>query len=124
MNHQHPAILYYLGNNSKKNVCSCSAHIFFPNVLIHWVPVAQVYNPSYSGDRDQEDRGSKPVWANSSMRPYFEIIIHKKRADGMVQEVGPEFKPQYCWKKKKSLDPQFSEFMDITPRDTEGQLCR
>jgi hypothetical protein len=42
----------------------------------------------------------------------------------MVQDVGPEFKPQYCWKKKKSLDPQFSEFMDITPRDTEGQLCR
>jgi hypothetical protein len=25
------------------------------------VPVAHTYNPSYSGGRDQEDRGSKPV---------------------------------------------------------------
>jgi hypothetical protein len=28
--------------------------------------VAHAYNPSYSGGRDQEDRNSKPVWANSS----------------------------------------------------------
>jgi hypothetical protein len=27
---------------------------------------------------------------------------HKKRADGVVQGVGPEFKPQYC-KGKKSI---------------------
>jgi hypothetical protein len=26
-------------------------------------------NPSYSGSRDQEDRGSKPAWANSSRDP-------------------------------------------------------
>jgi hypothetical protein len=26
--------------------------------------VAPACNPSYSGGRDQEDRGSKPVWAN------------------------------------------------------------
>jgi hypothetical protein len=26
---------------------------------------------------------------------------HKKRAGGMAQDVGPEFKPQYCKKKLK-----------------------
>jgi hypothetical protein len=34
-----------------------------------WAPVAQAYNPSYSGGRDQEDRGSKPAWANSLQDP-------------------------------------------------------
>jgi hypothetical protein len=34
--------------------------------------VAQACNPSYSGGRDQEDCGSKPAWANSSVRPFFE----------------------------------------------------
>jgi hypothetical protein len=29
-------------------------------------PAAHAYNPSYSGDRDQKDRGSKPAWGNSS----------------------------------------------------------
>jgi hypothetical protein len=29
------------------------------------VPVAHTCNPSYSGDRDQEDQGSKPAQANS-----------------------------------------------------------
>jgi hypothetical protein len=29
------------------------------------VPVAQACYPSYSGGRDQEDRDSKPAWANS-----------------------------------------------------------
>jgi hypothetical protein len=28
-------------------------------------PVAHAYNPSYSGGSDQEDRSSKPAWANS-----------------------------------------------------------
>jgi hypothetical protein len=31
--------------------------------------VAHAYNPSYSGGRDQEDHGSKPIWANSSRDP-------------------------------------------------------
>jgi hypothetical protein len=34
-------------------------------------------NPSYSGGRDQEDRGSKSVWANSSLRPYLEKSFTK-----------------------------------------------
>jgi hypothetical protein len=29
--------------------------------------------------------------------------LHKKRADGMAQGVGPEFKPQYHKKKKYNL---------------------
>jgi hypothetical protein len=32
-------------------------------------PVAHIYNPSYSGGRDMEDRGSKPAQANSSQDP-------------------------------------------------------
>jgi hypothetical protein len=32
--------------------------------------VAHTCNCSYSGGRDQEDRGSKPTRANSSARPY------------------------------------------------------
>jgi hypothetical protein len=30
------------------------------------VPIAHAYNPSYSGDRDQEDQGSMPALANNS----------------------------------------------------------
>jgi hypothetical protein len=36
------------------------------------VPVAHTHNPSYSGDRDQEDRGSKPA-PNSSGDPISKI---------------------------------------------------
>jgi hypothetical protein len=53
-------------------------------------------NSSYSGDRDQEDCSSKPVEENSSQDP-----VSKRRADGVAQGVGPEFKPQYQKKKKK-----------------------
>jgi hypothetical protein len=34
--------------------------------------MAHTNNHSYSGGRDQEDCGSKPAQANSSMRPYLE----------------------------------------------------
>jgi hypothetical protein len=37
------------------------------------VPVAHAYNPSYSVDRNQDDRSSRPAWA------YLENIEHKKR---------------------------------------------
>jgi hypothetical protein len=42
------------------------------------MPVAQAYNPSYSGGSDQEDRGLKPAWGNTSERSYLEQIQHKK----------------------------------------------
>jgi hypothetical protein len=40
--------------------------------------VAHAYNPSYSRGRDQEDRGSKPAWANSSQDPISKKNHHKK----------------------------------------------
>jgi hypothetical protein len=57
--------------------------------------VAHTCNPSYSGGRDQEDRSWKPAWANISVRPYIKKTLHKKRAGGVAQGVGPDFKPQY-----------------------------
>jgi hypothetical protein len=47
-----------------------------------WVLLANTYNPSYSGDRD---RSKALSWKNPS----------QTRAGGVVQGVGPEFKPQY-----------------------------
>jgi hypothetical protein len=63
--------------------------------------VTHACNPSYSGGRDQEDHGSKPAWANSSQDPVSKKPITKKRAGGVAQGGGPEFKPQYHEKKKK-----------------------
>jgi hypothetical protein len=40
--------------------------------------MAHTYNPSYSGGRDQEDRGLKAAWANSSGDPISKILITKK----------------------------------------------
>jgi hypothetical protein len=43
--------------------------------------VAPFCNPSYSGGRDQEDRGSKPAWENSSREPIIsktKKTLHKK----------------------------------------------
>jgi hypothetical protein len=69
--------------------------------------VAQACNPSYSGGRNQEDLGSRPAQANSSLRLYLKKILHKKSAGGVVQgEEGPEFNPQYCKKKKKKKKPK------------------
>jgi hypothetical protein len=44
--------------------------------------------------RDQEDRSSKPTQANSSKDPILKKkITKKKRAGGVAQGEGPEFKP-------------------------------
>jgi hypothetical protein len=64
------------------------------------VPVAHACNLSYSGSRDQEDYGWKPAWANSSRDPILKIPI-TKRAGGVAQDKGSEFKPQYHKKKKE-----------------------
>jgi hypothetical protein len=37
--------------------------------------------------------------------------LHKKRADGVAGDIGPEFKPQYCKKTKKK------------PKAKKGWLC-
>jgi hypothetical protein len=61
---------------------------------------AHACNPNYSGGRDHEDHSSKP--AGQIVR---ETLSQKhpsqKRAGGVAQGVGPEFKPQYCRKKRK-----------------------
>jgi hypothetical protein len=62
--------------------------------------VAHACNPSDLGGRDQEDHGLKPAWANSLRDPISKIPI-TKRAGGVAQGEGPEFKPQYHEKKKK-----------------------
>jgi hypothetical protein len=60
-------------------------------------PVAHAYNPSYSEGIDQEDHSLEPAWANSLWGPYHKKTpshTHKK-AGGVAQGIGPEFKPQY-----------------------------
>jgi hypothetical protein len=64
--------------------------------------VAHACNLSYSGGRDQEDHVSKPTWTNSSRDPILKKpITHKKRAGGVTQGEGHEFKPQHHRKKGK-----------------------
>jgi hypothetical protein len=46
--------------------------------IISWASVAHIYNPSYSGGRDQEDHGLKPVQANSSRDPILKKYITKR----------------------------------------------
>jgi hypothetical protein len=57
------------------------------------VPVAHPCNPSCSGDRDQEDQGSKPAKANNLWDPSSKKKPSQKRADGVAWGVDPEFKP-------------------------------
>jgi hypothetical protein len=55
---------------------------------------------AHYGGRDQEDCSSKSAWANSSQDPISKNPS-QKRAGGVAQSLGPEFKPQYCKKRKK-----------------------
>jgi hypothetical protein len=58
------------------------------------VLVVHTCNPNYSGGEDQEDCGSKPAQANSVQDPISKNPSQKK-AGGVAQSEGPEFKPQY-----------------------------
>jgi hypothetical protein len=65
--------------------------------------VAHACNPSFSGDRDQEDRGSKPAQANSLLlRPYLKKNPSQKKSWRSI-EPEPVFKPQ-LWKKRKKKE--------------------
>jgi hypothetical protein len=46
--------------------------------------------------------GSKPVQVNNSVSPYLKNYPLQKRAGGVAQGEGPEFKPQYCKNKQNS----------------------
>jgi hypothetical protein len=75
--------------------------------------MAHACNPRYLGGRDQLDHGLKPAWGNSSRDPISKNPITKKkktnrknpaqkRAGGVAQSVGPEFKPKHRKKKPKN----------------------
>jgi hypothetical protein len=64
-------------------------------------PVANVCNPSYSGDRDQGGLQFKAT-PNSSGYPILKIPI-TKRADRVAQGEGPEFKPSTAKKRKRNM---------------------
>jgi hypothetical protein len=60
------------------------------------------HNPSHSGGRDQEVRSQPRQIVYDSLS---QKTLHKDRAGGVAQGVGPEFKPQYS---KIKIKPIFS----------------
>jgi hypothetical protein len=63
--------------------------------------VAHACNPSYSGGRDQEDRGSKPAQANNSTRPYLEKPFRKIGLVEWLKLKALSSSPRTAKKKKK-----------------------
>jgi hypothetical protein len=59
-------------------------------------------NPRYSGGRDQEDPNLKQIVCKT-LSSKKKKKLSQKRASGVAQSVGPEFKPQYLGKKKKKV---------------------
>jgi hypothetical protein len=66
--------------------------------------VAHVCSPSYSGGRDQEDSGSRQP-GQIVLNTLPQKPLHKNRAGGMTQGIGPEFKTQYVKKERKHDSP-------------------
>jgi hypothetical protein len=64
--------------------------------------VTHTCNPSYSGGRDQEVCSSKPgqeiVHETLSLK-----TLHKNGTGGVAQGEDPEYKPQYCKRKRRYL---------------------
>jgi hypothetical protein len=50
------------------------------------------------------------------MRPYLGKTLHKNRAGGVAQDEGPEFKSQYCKKKKKRSKLLFYKMKSLRAR--------
>jgi hypothetical protein len=50
------------------------------------VLVAHACDPSYSGSRDQEDRVSKPAWANSSKDPISKNLLISAPSSGFFMK--------------------------------------
>jgi hypothetical protein len=68
--------------------------MFLRKLKISRASVARACNPCYSGGRDQEYRGLKPAIL------FYLKKTTQKRAGGVAQSVGLEFKLWY-WKKTK-----------------------
>jgi hypothetical protein len=89
------------GCTSHGSIFLCAVPVFLNNSFIikeyvlNWAPAAHTCNPSYSGGRDQEDHSLRSAQANGSRDPVSKKPITKKRAGGVAQGVGPEFKPHY-----------------------------
>jgi hypothetical protein len=87
----------------------------YQNKILSQVPVVHACNPSYSGGRDQEDCSLKSARANSSRDPILKKPF-TKRAGGVAQGVGPEFKIGFfavlgLQKKKKKKIKGFKNHM-------------
>jgi hypothetical protein len=74
------------------------------------VLVAHACNPSYSGGRDQEDHGSKPAWANSSLDPILKKPFTKI---GLVE-----------WVKVKALSLQAPVLQTKQNKKTMKSSCK
>jgi hypothetical protein len=72
-------------------------------VILNWAPEAHAYNPSYSRGRDEENRSLKPA-RQKGLQTLSWKILHKNRSGGVAQGEGPEFKSQYCKKKKSNSE--------------------
>jgi hypothetical protein len=91
--------------------------------------VAHACNPSFSGGRDQEDRGLKPAWANSLVVPISKIPT-QKRASRVVQVV--DFLPSKCEalssnsKSTKNTQPSNKEIdlVAYQENDPVNKICR
>jgi hypothetical protein len=57
------------------------------------------------------------------VRPYLEKSHHKKRAGGVVQGVGPDFKLQY-WKKKKKKQARSQWLTPLILANWEAEIWR
>jgi hypothetical protein len=81
--------------------------------------VIHAHNPSYSEGRDQ-NFSLKPAQPNSSRDPISKHPSQKKRAGGLAQGTGPEFKPQYHKKKKKRSVWEYSSVGECLPSRCEA----
>jgi hypothetical protein len=87
-----------------------SSHVLFSEEALSRVLVGHAYNPSYSGGRDQEARGSKPARANKLQDPISKLFTHTKKAKlGLVEwlkvkALSSTTSTSPAKKKKKSID--------------------
>jgi hypothetical protein len=68
-----------------------------------WTSVSHTCNSSYSGGKDQEDRGLKPAQANSSQDPIKKKKKISKKSWWVAQGVDHEFKSQYQQGRRKTF---------------------
>jgi hypothetical protein len=79
-----------------------------------WAPVTHVCNPSYSEGRDQEDHCSRLL--QIVCKTLSRKNPSQKRAGRVAHSVGPEFKPQYCKKKKREENTSFKSFIETAKK--------